>query len=172
MGPTGPRWAACWPHEPCYQEWSPKQSSRRPSIENEMQSCGNDIWLCIKQIWLCWVNSSFALIYKYCTMAIKEANTKRALYLHGLTLIPTWISNLAQMRRNAQHINIIQIFFAMIWGNCNWNIYFENLKNSACCSQCNLEMIDRFLISGKSELKNKKNIPDWVFLSCSNIIYF
>ena len=128
--------------------------------------------VCVKQIWLCWGNSSFALIYRYCTMAIKETNTKRALYLHGLTLIPTWISNLAQMRRNAQHINIIQIFFAMIWGNCNWNIYFVNLKNIACCSQCNLEMIDKFLISGKSELKNKKNIPDWVFLSCSNIIYF
>ena len=22
LGPVGPRWAPCWPHEPCYQCWS------------------------------------------------------------------------------------------------------------------------------------------------------
>ena len=22
LGPAGPRWAPCWPHEPCYQGWS------------------------------------------------------------------------------------------------------------------------------------------------------
>ena len=60
-GPVGPRWAPCWPHEPCYQGvyW--------PSIIWTLKSASSKTY-CRKLRRFCWWNRSAIIEYSYrCT---------------------------------------------------------------------------------------------------------
>ena len=44
LGPVGPRWAPCWPHEPCYQGSSPLSNGQQFSLmKNDISFMKNDI---------------------------------------------------------------------------------------------------------------------------------
>ena len=45
LGPVGPGWAPCWPHEPCYQGYSCNKSG---------MLCLKTLWALVVQVWNQW----------------------------------------------------------------------------------------------------------------------
>ena len=77
LGPVGPRWALCWPHEPCYQDIHYESSISWPRNWTKLLLLATNVHICNKCL-----TQGLCMLYVLITELSLHIHTHRYIYIY------------------------------------------------------------------------------------------